>query len=209
MSQPQGDRWDPAQYDRFRRERMQPWIDLLAMVQPPTATSACVLDLGCGTGELTEQVAARFPSASVLGIDTSEAMLEKARARAHARLRFLQGDIAEVSDVSGYDLVLSNAALHWVPDHERLLPRLLAGLPHGAQIAVQMPKNMAHPSHSVAAALVNGRWADRAGPFEPNHALGAERYAELLHAHGFEEQQCFEKIYGHTCSRRRQTWWSG
>jgi trans-aconitate 2-methyltransferase len=194
-----GDRWDPAQYHKFRAERMQPVEDLLAMARPRHGMR--VVDLGCGTGEITALLAARFPGAAVEGIDSSPAMLEKAREHASTHATFSMQRIEDFDGWERYDLVFSNAALQWVPGNEALMARLLGGLRPGAQVAVQVPKNTAHPSHAIAVELVEGPWRDRAGPFERNHALTAERYAELLHEHGFVEHACIERIYGHELAR--------
>jgi trans-aconitate 2-methyltransferase len=132
------DHWNPEQYNKFRRERMEPFFDLVALVQP--RPGMCVIDLGCGTGELTAMLAERFADACVEGIDSSAAMLARARAWAGERLTFRQADMRDIEDFSVYDLVFSNAALQWVPDNEELLRRILTQLHAGAQIAVQVPR---------------------------------------------------------------------
>jgi trans-aconitate 2-methyltransferase len=128
--------WDPAQYLKFANERVRPAFDLLAQV--PLETAANIVDLGCGTGNMTGFLKRRFPTADVLGVDGAETMLEKARL-AVPDCRFEQGDFATWAPKSPPDLIFSNAALHWVTNHETLFPRLLSLLaPHGV-LAVQMP----------------------------------------------------------------------
>lgn len=192
------DAWDPAQYGRFRDERLRPFEDLFALIAPVPA--ARVVDLGCGTGEIAAMLAERLPGAHVLGLDNAEAMLAPARARASTHLAFRLGDIRDVEEWSAWDLVFSHAALQWVPDHEALFAELLGGMKPGAQIAVQMPRNEAHASHVVAAELAREEpWRGWLGGYVRQHdTLPLERYAELLHAHGFREQACLERIYGHT-----------
>src|SRR5205823_10493243 len=143
------DFWDPAQYGRFHDERARPFLDLLALVRPRPGMR--VVDLGCGTGELTARLHHELAAGETLGIDNSEAMLARARPLAEGGLRFEAGDIAAFAARAAYDLVFSNAALHWVDDHAALFARLTAALRPGGQLAVQMPANFDHPSHVVAA----------------------------------------------------------
>jgi trans-aconitate 2-methyltransferase len=193
----QTDQWNPGQYNKFREQRMQPFFDLLALIRPQSGLRA--IDLGCGTGELTALLAERLPAASVLGVDSSPAMLEQATPRAGARVAFARQDASELRDFSGYELVFSHAAFQWIPDNEGLMRRVLGSMRPGAQIAVQLPNNEAHPSHTEAQALaVEPPFRDQlAGFVRRSEALPLERYAELLYEHGFHEQVCFEKIYGH------------
>ena len=196
------DSWKPEQYQLFRRERQRPFFDLLGMMQPPDRRIARVVDLGCGTGELTAELATRYSAATVLGLDSSQAMLDQAAPLAGPRLSFRRQDIATFDEWADCDVVFSNAALHWVPDHAALFDRLLSSLRPGAELAAQMPANDHHDSHRVAAevaasppfaSLLRG-WV-RATPVEPG-----ERYAERLDAHGFREARVEERIYGHALS---------
>jgi trans-aconitate 2-methyltransferase len=202
------DTWDPALYERFRRERAQPFADLRALVRMRPAMR--VVDLGCGTGELTAELAASLPDSTVLGIDSSEAMLERARPRAHDRLSFRRMDVLDFDAWGTVDLVFSHAALQWVPGHESFFSRMLDALPAGAQVAIQMPMNRAHPSHAIGEALSNEPpFRDRLdGVPLPRHALPMERYATLFHEHGFHDAVCQERIYGHVLPSSREvvTW---
>jgi len=129
--------WDPTQYLKFSNERVRPAFDLLAQV--PVETAAHVVDLGCGTGNMTVILKQRFADADVLGVDGAETMLDKARTAAPA-CRFEQGDFSTWAPSGGTpDLIYSNAALHWVTNHETLFPRLLGLLAPGGVLAVQMP----------------------------------------------------------------------
>lgn len=198
------DAWNPDQYEKFRAERIQPFFDLIALIDPRGVGRA--VDIGCGTGELTVMLAERLPGAIVHGVDSSPAMLQRALPRASARVSFQLGDAAEFGDWGAYDLVFSHAALQWVPDNEALMRRALGAMRAGAQIAVQVPKNAAHPSHAIAAEIAQKPRFRSAFPEGPprSHALTMERYAELLFEHGFQEQVCFEKIYGHVLSRTEE-----
>lgn len=198
---PQSDTWNPDQYNKFRAERMLPFFDLFALIRPRPAMR--VIDLGCGTGELTAMLAERLPDAYVEGIDASAAMLEQARPRAGERLTFRQADIREMEGFSPYDLVFSNAAFQWVPDNEGLVTRILAELPPGAQVAIQVPRGGGNPRYPNAADLAQEpAFRDHIlVPPRCGNTLSLERYSQLLYQHGFREQACMEKIYGHELAR--------
>ncbi|GJE39368.1 trans-aconitate 2-methyltransferase [Methylobacterium persicinum] len=153
--------WNPALYSRFEDERTRPAADLLARV--PLEQPRLAFDLGCGPGNSTALIAARYPEAEIVGLDTSAAMLDAARVRL-PRLQFAQADAATWEPIEAPDLIYANAVLQWLPDHSRLLPRLFGLLGPGGVLAVQMPDNLAEPSHrlmrEVAAA---GPWAAAIG----------------------------------------------
>ena len=195
--------WNPAQYERFRDERSQPFSDLLALVRPAEGMRA--VDLGCGTGELTRQLHERLACARTVGYELSDAMLAKSGVFAGGELVFEKADIAslDLPDAS-VDLVLSNAALHWVGDHPRLFAKLARWLAPGGQLAIQVPANFDHPSHTVAVALAReAPYADALGDYV-HHAsiLAPAAYAELLHALGFAEQHVRLQVYGHVLPER-------
>jgi len=180
--------WSPEQYTRFAAERKQPFLDLAALVEP--RPNMRVVDLGCGTGELTRELYEVLGARATLGIDNSAAMLAKAKPA--DGIRFEQSTIEEFHG-GPFDLIFSNAALHWVPDHEPLLARLTGLLaPHG-QLAVQMPANDEHPSHRIAAEVAS----DFGVASRPDFILPIERYAQLLHGLGTERQHVRMQVYGH------------
>src|SRR5262249_51985335 len=115
--------WNVAAYRQFTSERARPFLDLLARV--PDGDVKSVVDLGCGTGELTRLLAERWPEAGALGLDASPEMLAAARPRAiPGRLQFEAGDAGRFHPPTPVDRLISNAALHWLPDHRTLIPRL-------------------------------------------------------------------------------------
>jgi trans-aconitate 2-methyltransferase len=195
------DAWDPDRYARFRAERRQPWDDLVALLTPLDRPR--VLDLGCGDGTLTAELHARLQARETVGIDTSAAMLERAAAWAGGGLRFAAGDAASSGD-GPFDLVISNAALHWVPDHARLLPRLAALVAPGGQLAVQVPVNEHHPSHLEAArtAAEPPFAAALAGHTRVSPVLPPEWYAEALFRLGFAARRVRLETYGHPLEQR-------
>ena len=191
------DPWSPDRYERFRSERSRPFFDLLALVRPRAGMS--VVDLGCGTGDLTLSLHERLAARHTLGVDASASMLERAATLRAPGLRFDRGDIADFSPEEKLDLIFSNAALHWLPDHPRLIARLAGGLAPGGQIAFQIPANDGHPSHAIAHELAReAPFAAALGGFERRPApLPPARYAELFHRLGFCAQAVRLEIYGH------------
>ena len=153
--------WNPDLYRSFEDERTRPARDLLAQVAPEHG--ADIVDLGCGPGNSTELLVRRFPAATVTGIDTSEAMLASARERLPG-VRFAKHDVATWEPERKPDLIYANAVLQWLPDHRRLFPRLFHMLAPGGVLAVQMPDNLAEPSHRLMREVATaGPWRDRIG----------------------------------------------
>ncbi len=171
--------WDVGAYEIFRDERKRPFFDLLGRIRTSPVRRA--VDLGCGTGELTAVLADRWRDAEIVGLDSSSEMLAAARPRARDLLRFEQADVASWIPDGRYDLILSNAALHWVEGHGPLLERAAAALSPGGSLAVQMPANFDAASHMLLAEVAaDGPWADRldGALVHPVHPL--TYYAELL-----------------------------
>jgi trans-aconitate 2-methyltransferase len=207
--------WDPAQYERFVRERELPFVDALALVGP-LRERARIIDLGCGTGALTRKLADAYPLTHVLGIDTSPQMLEEAHRRERPGLRFVKGAIEAVDQIGQigpdliglfgegtddprWDLIFSHAALHWVPGHERLVPRLCARLAPGGRLVVQLPSNhRAVPQRTLAAVADEAPFrAAATAPVAERPVLSALAYAELLWRAGGQDIVAYEKIYPH------------
>lgn len=172
--------WNPALYRRYEDERTRPAQELLARV--PLTEAARVVDLGCGPGNSTELLAGRFPGADLLGIDNSNAMLASARERL-PQARFAFSNIATWAPDRAPSLIYSNAALHWVPDHESLIPRLFAALAPGGVLAIQMPDNRQEPSHRLMRELAaEAPWAEPIGDADRLRTalLGIGGYYDLL-----------------------------
>jgi trans-aconitate 2-methyltransferase len=186
--------WNPKLYHKFQAERSAPFFDLLALVE--IRPDLKVVDLGCGTGELTRHLAA-LPGSQVTGIDSSAEMLETAKAFSTPRLRFEQGDQARLR--GDWDLIFSNAALQWSEQHKHLIPRLYERLNPGGQIAVQVPSNHNHISHQIY------RETAHEEPFKSilkgfqryAPVLSIDEYASLFFNCGAENIVVFEKVYLH------------
>ncbi|HEX6792660.1 MAG TPA: trans-aconitate 2-methyltransferase [Casimicrobiaceae bacterium] len=172
--------WSAQQYVAFENERTRPVRDLLAAV--PTRDVHRAIDIGCGPGNSTEALLARFPHATVSGIDSSSDMLAAARKRL-PEVRFEQTDIGAWRDEGPFDVILANAVLQWLPDHARVLPALVAKLAPAGSLAVQMPDNLDEPAHRLMREVAaNGSWtaklADVGSKRAARHA--AQWYYELL-----------------------------
>ena len=196
------DPWSPDQYAKFREERSLPFFDLLDLVEPEPEMR--VVDLGCGTGDLTRILHERLRAVETLGVDRSEAMLARCKDHAVEGMTFGQGDIAAFHPSAPCDLIFSNAALQWVPDHKALLQRLASFLTDRGQIAAQVPANSHHPTHVIAkeiaqeepfAAFLQGFRGRRPVP-DP------EEYARILHSIGFKRQHVRLQVYAHELPSR-------
>jgi trans-aconitate 2-methyltransferase len=171
--------WDPQQYLKFSSDRLRPALDLLTRV--PLAAPRLVIDLGCGAGNVTKCLRARWPdpkATHIIGVDSSPEMLARAKT-AEPAAEWVQADIATWQPEAPADLIFSNAALQWLPDHATLLPRLMSQVKSGGVLAVQMPNQNAAPSHTAIAETIN------AAPWraETKAALLKERH------HGIAAQQ--------------------
>ena len=151
--------WNPERYLAFGEQRTRPAIDLLARV--PLARPERVADLGCGPGNSTRLLVERWPDAAVTGVDSSSEMLARART-AGIRATWVEADIATWVPDGSCDVLFSNAALQWLPDHATLLPQLLGQIRPGGVLAVQMPHNFRSPSHVLLQESASaGPWTDR------------------------------------------------
>lgn len=151
--------WNPQLYTRFEDERTRPARDLLMAV--PLSDARRVFDLGCGPGNSTELLAARYPGARLTGMDSSPAMLESARERL-PQAEFVAADLRDWAPPEPADVLFSNAVFQWVPDHAAVLARLAQTLAPGGVLAVQMPDNLGEPSHvAMREAAMDGPWRSK------------------------------------------------
>ncbi len=171
--------WDPQTYLRFAGERSRPFVDLVARIPGEHRT---IVDLGCGPGHLTAVLRQRFPEAEVVGVDSSPEMIDRATAEnTDPRARYVRGSIGEWAPDEPVDLIVSNAAFQWVPEHLAIIPRLREHLRPGGVLAFQVPHNFDNPSHVLLREI-----ADREpyAPFTAGLALrsgvGAAEYLDLL-----------------------------
>ena len=187
--------WNPDQYHKFQAERSAPFDDLLKLVD--VRPHLQVVDLGCGTGELTRRLVDALPESEVLGLDNSPQMLAKADSVKRAGLTFELGDQATLS--GSWNLIFSNAALQWSENHGQLISHLYGRLAPGGQIAVQVPSNHSHISHRLIQETA------REEPFQSilkgfvriAPVLTIDEYAQIFFDLGAEDITVFEKVYAH------------
>jgi trans-aconitate 2-methyltransferase len=191
--------WNPDLYNKFQAQRAAPFEDLSALlVRRPNLR---VVDLGCGTGELTRRLADMLEDSHTVGLDSSPQMLERAQTQARPGLAFefstIESFVAAHEPL--WDVVFSHAALQWVGDHDTLFPRLCARVAPGGQIAVQMPSNHDHYVQRVVREMAAEPPFQEAlnGFVRVSPLLTIDRYAEMLFAAGFEDIIVFEKVYPH------------
>ena len=174
--------WNPQQYLLFAGQRLRPAVDLLARVGAESPRR--VVDLGCGAGNVTRLLRARWPEAHVIGYDNSPEMLDEAREsdlRNTDAVEWRHADLASWTPDAPVDVLYSNAALHWLDDHPALFARLLDALAPGGWLAVQMPKQWRGPSHATAFELAREpRWRDRLAGFRTEPVLAASDYYGIL-----------------------------
>ena len=185
---------NPDQYLKFAGSRLRPALDLLSRIQPGRAP-ATIVDLGCGAGNVTRFLADRWPAATVEGVDSSAAMLAKARAEGPGAT-WTEADLAAWSATGPVDVLFSNAALHWLDDHDSLFPRLAAMLSGGGVLAVQMPRNHEAASHTCMTDAA-GPWRDRLNPvLRPSPVSPPDRYYDML-APLVADLEIWESVYMH------------
>lgn len=157
--------WDPGQYLKFSDHRLRPALDLMAQIAQDAPRT--IYDLGCGPGNITRMLGERWPNAAVIGVDSSADMLRKAKQEAPG-ITLQHADIANWSPPAPADLLFSNATLHWLDDHDRLLPRLASHITEGGVLAVQMPANHTSPSHVLMdEAAADGPWKSKLARLRP------------------------------------------
>ena len=175
--------WSAKQYVAFEDERTRPARDLLAALPPGDVRSA--IDIGCGPGNSTQLLVERFSGATVRGVDSSADMIEAARQRL-PQVQFDTVDIGSWNDSGPFDVIFANAVLQWLPDHDTLLPSLVARLTEGGSLAIQMPDTLNQPSHRLMREVAaDGPWAsqlaDAAG--QRTDIASASDYYSMLKPH--------------------------
>lgn len=174
--------WNPDLYLKFAGERTQPAIDLLA--KTALASPQRIIDLGCGPGNSTVLLKARWPDAKIIGLDNSPDMIAAAKAE-YRDMNWVESDITEWKAEAAFDLIFSNAALHWVPEHKKIFPHLINQLSSDGVLAVQMPTHFQSRVHKrIHEIAVDPEWQHLTG--QALEAIKVERppfYYDLLQPH--------------------------
>ena len=188
--------WDPRTYLRYDSERSRPFLDLLACVR--LADASQIVDLGCGPGHLSSVLHERWPAARVLGIDSSQQMIERARAEDQdPRSTYELVDLHEWRPAAPVDLVVSNATLQWVPGHLDLLPRLADAVAPGGALAIGVPANFDAPSHVILHELSEQEpYAGHVPADQHAAATGPQEFLDALSVPGWEVD-AWETTYLH------------
>lgn len=186
------DKWNPQQYEKFKKERSAPFHDLIGLLSKKKYEIG--LDLGCGTGELTAYFAREYSLVNMVGIDSSEAMLNKAAKQIPENLEFVNESIEDWNSINKYDVIISNAAIQWCDNHKAILENIYEALKPDAEMAVQMPFNFDYITHTLAENLISkySKIKNRGNPM-----LSLEQYAYVLYKIGFENINCHIKVYVH------------
>ena len=197
--------WNPELYNRFRRYREEPFLAILERLTLRGDES--IIDLGCGSGENTVELARRVPRGRAVGVDSSVAMIDAANkvaegieAEVRGRLSFMLGDIGEFNAPGEYSVVFSNAALQWVPGHREIFRRIYDALIPGGRVVAQMPKNDQETAQLTILQLAGEPpWKEMLAKVTvPSRAVpGPERYNKLLPEVGFTEVDCYEHVFQH------------
>ncbi|PKF73472.1 methyltransferase domain-containing protein [Chryseobacterium sp. PMSZPI] len=204
--------WNPEVYDQFKEERSAPFFELLKLVESKTGLS--VIDLGCGTGELTSKLLDYLEDSKVLGIDSSEEMLEKAIRFKTSRLTFEKRSIEEQLHLGDrYDLIISNAAIQWCNHHKELFPRIISKIKEGGQLAVQIPSNHEYVVHQLLRKIAGTEpYKTAYNSWEREYTvLKIEDYAQILFDNKGREITVYEKVFPHILENADAifTWASG
>jgi trans-aconitate 2-methyltransferase len=198
--------WDPDLYNRFRDYRAEPVTMMLARLR--LGNNERIVDLGCGTGEHTVELARRTPQGCVLGIDSSPAMIERAQElhetlepELRQRVTFELADFRNFSAERSHSVVFSNAALQWVSDHRAVLRSCYRSLSADGRLTIQMPANENETAQATMRAMaVEPAWNDCLGavrtPSDEN-VLAVDDYRRMLVDIGFVEVDCFYHVFHH------------
>ncbi len=201
--------WDPDQYLQFKHERTQPSTDLVARIQMDDPKT--IIDIGCGPGNSTQILLKRWPHADILGIDSSESMIQRAR-QDYPHQKWVVANAANLATSQTYDIVFSNAAIHWIPRHDLLLQRLFQIVNENGILAVQVPANQESPLYrSILRVSKSGRWSTFTAGSEDSITYNSADYYYGQLALYTKEIVIWETIYYHIMKSHEELieWYKG
>ncbi|NCI50825.1 methyltransferase domain-containing protein [Sediminibacterium roseum] len=186
--------WNPDVYNQFKEKRYEPFYDLLGHIHAKPAMR--ILDLGCGTGELTKVLSDKFEGSTVLGVDDSAEMLSKAPTQPNLSFA-LRSVEAQLRRAEKWDAIVANASLQWVGDHKALFPELIAHLAPGGQLAVQMPSQKENALNQLLHKLVHEEpyYEVLKNNIHYSPVLSLDEYTQLLYAHAAKDVLIYQKVY--------------
>ena len=187
--------WNSKQYMKFERERTQPSKDLISRIDGMSFSR--ILDLGCGPGNSTASLQSSFKQSEIIGVDASDNMLEKARADHHDlefKKCFLPSGLDEID--GKFDLIFSNACIHWIPEQRELLTKCREKLNGGGILAVQIPFIQNAPFYKILYKIVDEKW-QKLSSIKNFHNLMPEEYYDLLNELHFDFD-IWQTTYYHT-----------
>ena len=186
--------WDPEIYNQFREIRQQPFYNLLSHLD--VKENINILDLGCGTGDLTLTLLDKFPGSKVTGIDNSREMLSTAKERKGVSFLFRTIE-DELKLPSKYDLIIANASLQWVDDHKKVFNQIISKLNSNGQIAVQMPMQNENALNKLLVELADQPQWQKHLKNATHHSplLSPDEYTEILIQSGATHPTIIIKVY--------------
>lgn len=191
--------WSPEKYLLFKNQRTQPAIDLAKRVEKYNPKT--IADIGCGPGNSSAVLKNIFPNADIIGIDSSESMIERAK-KEHSNIKFLMCSSEELTGT--YDLLFSNACLQWIPDHENLIPQLMTKLTENGVLAVQIPMNLDEPLlRIIKESAADNKWNFENVHFEKNDTLSPKEYFDIL-SRCSSDFELWETVYYHAMPSHEQ-----
>lgn len=187
--------WNSEQYLKFKEQRTQPAIDLAKRI--PFEHPNNILDIGCGPGNSTAVLKKMFPQAAVLGVDSSEDMIKKAK-ETYSDINFKLCDVTnELDKLDKYDIIFSNACLQWIPDHKKFIPMLFNRLSKNGVLAVQIPMNRQETLFKIMDDVIfEPHWNFSSMKVETNETLTPEEYFDILSS-CTEKFDIWETVYYH------------
>lgn len=176
--------WDPSHYLEFAEDRSRPFVDLVARIH---GVPRSIADLGCGPGHLTTILRARWPDATVHGVDSSVEMIDRASAdNADPAVTYELADVSTWQPAGEVDVIVSNALFQWVPDQLAVIERLASHISPGGTFALQVPNNYTSPSHTLLHEIASrGPYASHTEGLHADRGMPPETYLDLFNRVGW------------------------